>query len=37
MRTWFGVAAIVASGWVLGLSLVAIALTRAPIDRLASW
>lgn len=37
MRTWCGVAAVLFGGWALGLSLVAIALTRAPIDRLASW
>jgi len=37
VRIWFGVAGTVVCGWALGLSLVAIAVTRAPIERLVDW
>lgn len=37
VRILCGVAAVVVSGWALGVGVVVIALTRAPVDRLIDW
>jgi hypothetical protein len=36
-RILCGCVAVLFAGWALGLSLVVIALTRAPVDRLLDW